>query len=251
MSNGSALTDTSDSPRGVVPNWPRLPASPVSRLRRRGVLASVWWWAMRCSCRLRSRLAMGSGRDRSVAGQTAPAPSWGQGSWPLGQCQFVAEVAEGLADGDGHVLIADALEAGMDQLQGAGAGGPAYLPVKPQLGGEARGVIAAGLQVSVHSLVSGLLVVDLPWRRPHPVAGGRQLLAVDPDDYHGAPVGIERRLHGLGESVHLGVEHDLPARRRLRRGQEVDGHVRLDRKSTRLNSSHVAISYAVFCLKKK
>src|SRR5690625_5501276 len=27
--------------------------------------------------------------------------------------------------------------------------------------------------------------------------------------------------------------------------------VRADRKSTRLNSSHVAISYAVFCLKKK
>src|SRR5690625_1409460 len=28
-------------------------------------------------------------------------------------------------------------------------------------------------------------------------------------------------------------------------------HLNLDRKSTRLNSSHVAISYAVFCLKKK
>src|SRR5690625_6222623 len=28
-------------------------------------------------------------------------------------------------------------------------------------------------------------------------------------------------------------------------------HVIRDRKSTRLNSSHVAISYAVFCLKKK
>src|SRR5437660_7149069 len=28
-------------------------------------------------------------------------------------------------------------------------------------------------------------------------------------------------------------------------------HPRRDRKSTRLNSSHVAISYAVFCLKKK
>src|SRR5207249_6694931 len=27
--------------------------------------------------------------------------------------------------------------------------------------------------------------------------------------------------------------------------------VRIDRKSTRLNSSHVSISYAVFCLKKK
>src|SRR3989442_5594357 len=29
------------------------------------------------------------------------------------------------------------------------------------------------------------------------------------------------------------------------------GHELLDRKSTRLNSSHVRISYAVFCLKKK
>src|SRR5690606_39628835 len=29
------------------------------------------------------------------------------------------------------------------------------------------------------------------------------------------------------------------------------GHVDQDRKSTRLNSSHVKISYAVFCLKKK
>src|SRR2546426_8172478 len=28
-------------------------------------------------------------------------------------------------------------------------------------------------------------------------------------------------------------------------------HVMLDRKSTRLNSSHLVISYAVFCLKKK
>src|SRR5690625_5767130 len=32
---------------------------------------------------------------------------------------------------------------------------------------------------------------------------------------------------------------------------ETDVTSELDRKSTRLNSSHVAISYAVFCLKKK
>src|SRR5699024_11348559 len=32
---------------------------------------------------------------------------------------------------------------------------------------------------------------------------------------------------------------------------EIAGKVQLDRKSTRLNSSHVSISYAVFCLKKK
>src|SRR5690625_5559797 len=31
----------------------------------------------------------------------------------------------------------------------------------------------------------------------------------------------------------------------------VDRNIEQDRKSTRLNSSHVAISYAVFCLKKK
>src|SRR5205814_8360185 len=30
-----------------------------------------------------------------------------------------------------------------------------------------------------------------------------------------------------------------------------DGSCQLDRKSTRLNSSHLGISYAVFCLKKK
>src|SRR5438876_7556700 len=32
---------------------------------------------------------------------------------------------------------------------------------------------------------------------------------------------------------------------------DVGGNRRLDRKSTRLNSSHPSISYAVFCLKKK
>src|SRR5437870_7574902 len=34
-------------------------------------------------------------------------------------------------------------------------------------------------------------------------------------------------------------------------GAEEESAVLEDRKSTRLNSSHVAISYAVFCLKKK
>src|SRR3712207_6924820 len=41
--------------------------------------------------------------------------------------------------------------------------------------------------------------------------------------------------------------------RRSRTAQAADQHVviRPDRKSTRLNSSHANISYAVFCLKKK
>src|SRR5205807_10602025 len=53
--------------------------------------------------------------------------------------------------------------------------------------------------------------------------------------------------------------HETPAdaaRRAMRSerlGAAYTGHwpVRLDRKSTRLNSSHLVISYAVFCLKKK
>src|SRR5207253_9674333 len=44
---------------------------------------------------------------------------------------------------------------------------------------------------------------------------------------------------------------DLPDGRRQGRGGRALRARLSDRKSTRLNSSHVAISYAVFCLKKK
>src|SRR5690606_41186043 len=42
-----------------------------------------------------------------------------------------------------------------------------------------------------------------------------------------------------------------PGRRRERRWGYSSSAAQRDRKSTRLNSSHVKISYAVFCLKKK
>src|SRR5262245_63457064 len=45
------------------------------------------------------------------------------------------------------------------------------------------------------------------------------------------------------------VAHE-PHRAELRRGQH-PARCGSDRKSTRLNSSHLGISYAVFCLKKK
>src|SRR5690348_17621332 len=63
--------------------------------------------------------------------------------------------------------------------------------------------------------------------------------------------------------LHLPGEQDVLARLRHRavgRGDDEDravhlgcarDHVLEDRKSTRLNSSHPSISYAVFCLKKK
>src|SRR2546426_7578077 len=51
-----------------------------------------------------------------------------------------------------------------------------------------------------------------------------------------------------------GIEVDRPAARRERLRAAVgerESRSRRDRKSTRLNSSHLVISYAVFCLKKK
>src|SRR5690625_6286563 len=48
---------------------------------------------------------------------------------------------------------------------------------------------------------------------------------------------------------HPGVEHVFAGRRRVLDDDAALGQP--DRKSTRLNPSHVAISYAVFCLKKK
>src|SRR5688500_19973238 len=51
----------------------------------------------------------------------------------------------------------------------------------------------------------------------------------------------------LLQARHTGIRRDHDARRaELMRGRD-----REDRKSTRLNSSHLVISYAVFCLKKK
>src|SRR2546422_4406256 len=72
-----------------------------------------------------------------------------------------------------------------------------------------------------------------------PVERGRDLVAPDPFHLVGMPLGL---LAGPGV-----VRVD-----RADRIARDHAHARvLDRKSTRLNSSHGYISYAVFCLKKK
>src|SRR5256885_5967881 len=48
-----------------------------------------------------------------------------------------------------------------------------------------------------------------------------------------------------------GLEKGSPTSNRQKVGKVTRAQVRRDRKSTRLNSSHLVISYAVFCLKKK
>src|SRR5438445_4108442 len=52
------------------------------------------------------------------------------------------------------------------------------------------------------------------------------------------------------EPVHVAV-HRRDGRQGLELGEDLRRPSRRDRKSTRLNSSHANISYAVFCLKKK
>src|SRR5207253_9880582 len=62
----------------------------------------------------------------------------------------------------------------------------------------------------------------------------------------------ERHGHEHGRHrVREDMAPDDPEAARAHRLRPDDELALLDRKSTRLNSSHVAISYAVFCLKKK
>src|SRR3712207_7709352 len=68
------------------------------------------------------------------------------------------------------------------------------------------------------------------------------------------PIYRSRRWIGLAEGFRLGGRLGVPARRLV--GRQACRAARRrgapsDRKSTRLNSSHANISYAVFCLKKK
>src|SRR5438270_2411798 len=62
--------------------------------------------------------------------------------------------------------------------------------------------------------------------------------------------GEERQRPGRGEELSGSDPRAVEGRERGRGGEGAHDN-RRDRKSTRLNSSHSQISYAVFCLKKK
>src|SRR3712207_7613843 len=84
---------------------------------------------------------------------------------------------------------------------------------------------SGAVRVGGERQVDGIVEGQRPSRRPLGVEAAR----------------AERGPGGGDRPVVLGaVEHRLPEQPALR----------LDRKSTRLNSSHANISYAVFCLKK-
>src|SRR6266702_5857577 len=80
----------------------------------------------------------------------------------------------------------------------------------------------------------------------------------EPPGRDGLRLGPELAANVFDDPVHLTREAVHEARVQARDGRLADHRLRFDevdpaqdRKSTRLNSSHVAISYAVFCLKKK
>src|SRR5699024_12848944 len=67
-----------------------------------------------------------------------------------------------------------------------------------------------------------------------------------------APDGLGQHHHQQpGQQATQHPQHVMTALRRGGSRAFPGGIGRVDRKSTRLNSSHVSISYAVFCLKKK
>src|SRR5699024_11777698 len=78
-----------------------------------------------------------------------------------------------------------------------------------------------------------LFLLTLFWERLIPWLVVKHHFSVDLDKpFHTIPLDSSHCLHTTAHRLKSSFSH-------------------LDRKSTRLNSSHVSISYAVFCLKKK
>src|SRR5205814_8356501 len=72
----------------------------------------------------------------------------------------------------------------------------------------------------------------------------------EPGRSRARPRGVMDGFRGSKVAPRRGRKGPSREERRRRRGQR-GGRGGQDRKSTRLNSSHLGISYAVFCLKKK
>src|SRR5688572_7333530 len=132
-------------------------------------------------------------------------------------------------------------------------------PAEMRLIGKAGGLGDGGIGTASRGKLAGGVV------HPEPALVFAGRMAIPPPEAPGQPRRMHTDLAGqLGQGDPLGkpvVEEvtslEQPARGTGRRGllpgkagQDLEGKA-LDRKSTRLNSSHSQISYAVFCLKKK
>src|SRR5204863_8282753 len=107
--------------------------------------------------------------------------------------------------------------------------------------------------VAGHSAIASSIHRDFPTVSTHFTLTLHDALPIYGDPARGPGAG--RRLvppGGIPEARNRRSFRDAPHELRGARVRDpVEIHAAQDRKSTRLNSSHVEISYAVFCLKKK
>src|SRR6266487_1671882 len=101
---------------------------------------------------------------------------------------------------------------------------------------------------TVESLTSAARSADVVF-----AAGTAHLAGPQGDIRHGKNIANAAHAAGVGHLVYVSVAGaeqptGVPV---FDSKRMVEEHIRRDRKSTRLNSSHPSISYAVFCLKKK
>src|SRR5256885_4731512 len=89
-----------------------------------------------------------------------------------------------------------------------------------------------------------------PFFPPPPLSGSREPPRARADDRGVPPPAARDRAFGAGAPLRAGAVLHLHRLRVLLWDRRAAQYAR-DRKSTRLNSSHLVISYAVFCLKKK
>src|SRR5690606_42070252 len=104
----------------------------------------------------------------------------------------------------------------------------------------------------LHATYHHLYHHSLPTRRSSDLAPSAHRPAQRVSTISGADQGDVHKLQGVQRQVHLPlrVPQMEPPHLQFAAKDLAAQHGRGDRKSTRLNSSHVKISYAVFCLKK-
>src|SRR5207245_6073577 len=108
-------------------------------------------------------------------------------------------------------------------------------------------LMALLLLLFIHCGGASLHLHSFPTRRSSDLERGSdetELLADDREDHVRV---CFRQVADLGHALSQSTPADLPRADPDRRLDDLEP----DRKSTRLNSSHGSISYAVFCLKKK
>src|SRR5690606_2882077 len=153
--------------------------------------------------------------------------------------------------------MSEGVEWGLHVCFALGVAGDEPVPVARLA--EFHGIAAAYLQKHLQSLVSAGILESVPGRR-----GGFRL-ARQPDEIRLLDVVdaiegsdppfhcTEIRQRGPYPAPRALCRRPCQITRAMRRAEQAWRRelARQDRKSTRLNSSHVKISYAVFCLKKK